>query len=187
MNARFAIVGIFVLCGALLFIAGCTTAPSGGTAPTTVQVTSGPSSTSAADLGTIVALLRTLNDKVTLVEENTHPLAMGRVTGNLVLFDTLGNAANAIKTGKAVVALPPGSCDVAIYAGSVPLYITLEEEKDLSVQVTERYYRNRQACIDVPLCRRTVSLDENFAFLYIEYKPYRSQDSLDRVTLSYRC
>jgi hypothetical protein len=189
MNARFTKILIFILCGAFLFIAGCaTTAPSGGAAPTPTAGGSAPQVAAAnPDLGTIIALLRTINDQTSLIAENSRPQATKRLTGNIVLFDTLGNTANAIKTGTSIVALPPGSCDIAIYARSVPLYITVEEEKDLSLQVNERYYRNQQTCIDVPLCRRTVSLDNDFSFLYIEYKPYRSGDSLNQVTLSYRC
>ena len=188
MNARFAKIVILILCGVLLLIAGCTTtAPSGGAVPTPAGVTTNQVSTQTPDIGTITALLRTINDQTSLIAENSRPQATKRLTGNIVLFDTLGNTANAIKTGTSIVALPPGSCDIAIYARSVPLYITVEEEKDLSLQVNERYYRNQQTCIDVPLCRRTVSLDNDFSFLYIEYKPYRSGDSLNQVTLSYRC
>ncbi|MGA2934498.1 MAG: hypothetical protein ABSD81_05025 [Methanomicrobiales archaeon] len=188
MNARFQKILILTLCGALLFIAGCaTTAPSGGAVPTPAGGTTNQVSTTNPDMGTIVSLLRTINDQVTLVAENTHPQATGKITGNIVLFDTMGNTANAIKSGTSIVALPQGSCDIAIFAQSVPLYVTVEEEKDLSAQISGRYYRNRQNCFDDPMCRETVSLDDDFSYLYIEYKPYNPGDSLNQVTLSYRC
>jgi hypothetical protein len=198
MNARFTKILIFILCGALLLVlpasAGYLDFIFGTPAPTPAPVvpSGGGTATSqiaaaSPDLGTIIALLRTINDRVSLVAENTHPQAKEKITGNIVLFDTMGNTANAIKSGTSIVALPQGSCDIAIYARSVPLYITVEEEKDLSVQITQRYYRNQQTCIDVPMCRRTVSLDDDYSFLYIEYKPYESRDSLNQVTLSYRC
>lgn len=188
MNAGFEKIVILVLCGVLLLIAGCTTpAPSGGAAPTPAGGTTTQVSTSNADLGTITALLRTINDQVSLVAENTRPPGKGIVTGNIVLFDTMGNTANAIKSGTSIVALPQGSCDIAIYAQSVRLFTTVEEEKDLSVSTDNRYYRNRQTCFDDPMCRETVSLDDDFSFLYIEYKSYNPSDSLNKVTLSYRC
>jgi hypothetical protein len=187
MNGRFAKFLIFILCGALILIAGCTTtAPTGGAAPTPAGGTT-PVATTNPDLGTIVSLLRTIGDKVSLVAENTQQETKSIVTGNIILFDTMGNTANAIKSGKAIVALPDGSCEIAIYAQSVPLYTTVEEEKDLSANVDKRYYRNRQTCFDDPMCRETVSLDDNFSFLYIEYKSYNPSDSLNQVTLSYRC
>jgi hypothetical protein len=189
MNGRFAKILILVFCGALLLIAGCTTtAPSGGTAPTpTVGGSTSQVAAANPDLGTIISLLRTINDRVNLIAENTHPQATEKLTGNIVLFDTRGNTANAIKSGTSIVALPPGSCDIAIFAQSVPLYVTVEEEKDLTAQLANRYYRNRQSCFDDPMCRETVSLDDDYSFLYIEYKPYNPGDSLNQVTLSYRC
>jgi hypothetical protein len=189
MNARFRNIGILFLCGALLFIAGCTTtAPTGEAAPTpTVGGATSQVAAANPDLGTIISLLRTINDRTNLIAENTHPLAMERVTGNIVLFDSMGNKANAVKSGTSVVALPQGTCDIAIFAQSVPLYTTVEEEKDLSVNVASRNYRNRQDCFDDPMCRETVSLDNDYSFLYIEYKAYNSGDSLNQVTLAYRC
>jgi hypothetical protein len=191
MTGRLVKILLSILCGAMLLLAGCTTPapPTGGAAPTpaTGGTTTGQAATSVTDLGSVTSLLQAMNDKLGLIAENTHPEGRDAVTGNIVLFDDMGNAANAIKTGTAILALPQGSCDIAIFAEMVPLYTTVEEEKDLSVNVDSRYYRNRQTCIDDPMCRETVSLDDEFSFLYIEYKPYKSGDSLNKVTLSYRC
>ena len=189
MDARFAKILILVLCGAFLFIAGCTTtAPSGETAATpTVGGATSQVAAANPDLGTIISLLRTTNDKVNLIAENTHPLGIQKVTGNIVLFDSMGNKANAVRSGTSVVALPQGTCDIAIFAQSVPLYTTVEEEKDLSLNIASRNYRNRQDCFDDPMCRETVSLDDDYSFLYIEYKAYNSGDTLNQVTLAYRC
>jgi hypothetical protein len=185
MDARFAKILIFVLCGAFLLIAGCaTTPPSGGAGPTPATATQ--VSTSGADLGTITALLRTMSDQVSLVAENTRPEARGYETGNIVLFDNMGNSGNTIPSGTALVALPQGKCEVAVFGRSVGLFVTIEEEKDME-SGRERNYRNRQTCLNDPMCRVTVQLDDNYSFLYIEYKPYNSANSLSQVTLSYRC
>jgi hypothetical protein len=185
MNARFRNVLILFLCGALLLIAGCaTTAPSGGEGPT--PTAGGPTSQVAAnpDLGTIIALLRTINDQVSLVAENTRPPGKGIVTGNIVLFDTAGNPANTITDGTSVVALPQGSCDIAVYGYGLKMFITVEEIKDYT---STKYSRDYQACADVYLCRKTIALDDDFSYLYLTYKPYDSTKPLTQVTLSYRC
>jgi hypothetical protein len=185
MDGRFAKILIFVLCGAFLLIAGCTApAPSGGAAPT--PAATGPVSTSAADLGTITTLLQAMSAQISLIAENTRPEARGYETGNIVLFDNMGNSDNTLPSGTALVALPQGKCEVAVFARSVGLFVTLEEEKDMEIG-RERTYRNRQTCLNDPMCRVTVQLDDNYSFLYIEYKPYYSSNSLSQVTLSYRC
>jgi hypothetical protein len=185
MNGRSGKILISILCGAMLLIAGCTTpAPSGEAGPTPVERTAQVSQ--VTDLGAVTSLLQTMNDRLALIAENTRPEGRGTVTGNIVLFDTSENAGNPILSGTSIEALPPGKCDVAVYAQMKELYVTLEEEKNMDVG-REREYRNRQTCIDDPLCRRTVQLDDEYAFLYIEYKPYKTGDTLSQVTLSYRC
>ncbi|MDD1662165.1 MAG: hypothetical protein LUQ60_00230 [Methanomicrobiales archaeon] len=185
MNGRFAKILILVLCGALLLIAGCTTtAPSGGAAPTPAGGTTTQVSTSNADLGTITALLRTINDQVSLVAENTRPQGKGILTGTIVLFDNQGDPTHNIGEGTSVIALPQGSCDIAVYASSISTYTIIEEMKDY---VSEKYTRNKQVCLDTVLCRKTVTLDGDFSYLYIDYKPYSAAKTLSKVTLSYRC
>lgn len=189
MNGSLGKILICILCGASLLIAGCATpAPFGGGAPTPTEggAMVSQAGTPTADLGTIISLLQSINERVSVVVENTRPEGKGTVTGNIVLFDTMGNAGNAITGGTSLVALPVGKCDVVVYAQSVGLFVTLEEEKDIE-SGRDRNYRNRQTCTDDPMCRRTVQLDDDFAFLYIEYKPYKSGDTLTQVTLSYRC
>jgi hypothetical protein len=166
----------------------CATTPSSCASSSTGPARATPGPAASPDLATIESLLQTANTELTVIAENTHPPGKGIVTGNVVLFDTEGNLANVITSGSAIVALPSGTCDVAIYAQGVGLYVTLEEEKDLSTGgADQRYYRNRQTCSNELMCRRTVNLDDNFSFLYTEYKPYNSGNSLSRVTLSYRC
>ena len=196
MNARFGKILLIFLCGVLLFIAGCTSqTPSGGAAPAPTQITSGasagaPSAVTSTDLETINSYLRSINDELSVIASNTRAGAGGYVTGNIVLFDDQGNTANAVTTGTSLVALPMGSCDIAVFSRTmVSLYVTLEEEKNMDNGggPDQRYYRNRQTCLNVPMCRRTVQLDRDFSYLYIEYKPYSSVNTLDKVTLSYRC
>jgi hypothetical protein len=185
MNGRILKILIFVLCGAFILIAGCTTtAPPGGAAPTQTVAQAGQVSAVSTDLATIISLLQTTNAELTLIAENTHPPGKGIVTGNLVLLDTEGNMADTITNGTSVVALPQGTCDIALYGNSVQMYVTVEEMKDYQSDV---YTRNRQSCIDVYLCRKTVTLDGDFSYVYLTYKPYTSQYRLDRITLSYRC
>jgi hypothetical protein len=183
MDARFGKILLFILCGALLLIAGCTTtAPSGGAAPTPTEA---PQVSAAnPDLGTIISLLRTIDTRVSTVVENTRPQGRGILTGNMVLFDNQGNTANTITNGSSVVALPQGNCDVAIYSLVVRTFTTMEETKSYE---TTLYSRNKQSCFDVYLCRRTVTTDSDFPYLYITYKPYDSSKRLSQVTLSYRC
>jgi len=185
MNARFEKIVILVLCGALLLIAGCATpAPSGGAVQTPAGGTTTQVSTSTPDLGTITALLRTINDQVSLVAENTRPPGKGIVTGNIILFDATGNTANPITDGTSIIALPQGSCDIAVYGYATRMFITVEEMKDYT---SIKYSRNYQACADVYLCRKTIALDDDFSYLYLTYKPYDSTKRLTQVTLSYRC
>jgi len=185
MNGRSGKILISILCGAMLLIAGCTTpAPSGEAAPTPLERTQAPAS--ATDLGGVTALLQSIDDRLALIAENTRPEGRGIMTGNIDLFSTEENAGNPITGGTSVEALPTGRCDVVVYAQMKSLYVTLEEEKNMDVG-KEREYRNRQSCIDDPMCRRTVQLDDEYAFLYIEFKPYRTGDTLNKVTLSYRC
>jgi len=185
MNARFEKVLILFLCGALLLIAGCATpAPSGGAVPTAAGGTTTQVSTSTPDLGTITALLRTISDQVSLVAENTRPPGKGIVTGNMALFDNGGDTANTITDGTSVIALPQGSCDIAVYGDSLRMFITVEEMKDYTSRI---YSRNYQACADIYICRKTVTLDDDYSYLYLTYKPYDSTKRLTGVTLSYRC
>ena len=185
MDARFQKILILFLCGAFLFIAGCaSTAPSGGAAP---SPTAGQTSQVAAanpDLGTIVALLRTINDQVSLVAENTRPAGKGILTGNIELFDNGGDIANTITDGTSVVALPQGSCDIAVYGDGMRTFITVEEMKDYT---SVKYSRDYQACADVYICRKTVNLDDDYSYLFLTYKPYDSTKRLTQITLSYRC
>ena len=185
MNARFPKILILILCGALLLIAGCTTtAPSGGAVPTPAGGTTTQVSTSTPDLGTITALLRTISDQVSLVAENTRPPGKGIVTGNMALFDNGGDTANTITDGTSVIALPQGSCDIAVYGDSMRMFITVEEMKDYT---SVKYSRTYQACADVYICRKTVTLDNDYSYLFLTYKPYDSTKRLTGVTLSYRC
>jgi hypothetical protein len=187
MNARFGKVLIFVLCGALLLIAGCTTAPpAGGGGPTPAATTSAPAA-SNPDIGTVISLMRTMNDQISVIADNTRPAAGTTAIGNIVLFDNAGNNANAITEGTSVVVLPQKTCDVAIYGDGVLMFTTVEEMKDYTVGQNAKNTRNSQSCFDVYLCRRMVTLDSDYPYLYVDYKPYRPTDSLDRVTLAYRC
>jgi hypothetical protein len=184
MNGRFAKFLIFILCGALILIAGCTTtAPSGGAAPTPAATTQ--VATTSPDLGTIVSLLRTISDKVSLVAENTQPITVSTMTGNIVLFDTSDSPSNSITYGSSVVALPGGTCDVVVFTDEVSMFATLEEMKGYTSRGINS--RNKQTCLDVYACRSTVTLDSDFSYLFVTYKPYQSSNRLDRVTLSYRC
>jgi hypothetical protein len=185
MNGRIAQILIFILCGAFLLIAGCTApAPSGGAAPTPAGGTTGQAPASTTDLGTITSLLRGISDQVALVAENTRPEGRGTVTGNIILFDTAGNTANTITDGSSVLALPLGSCDIAVYGYGARIFTTVEEMKDYT---STKYSRNSQACSDSYLCRKTITLDNDYSYLYITYKPYDSTKRLTQVTLSYRC
>jgi hypothetical protein len=185
MNVRFGKILIFVLCGALLLIAGCaTTAPSGGAAPT--PAAGGPTpqaGASAADLGTVISLLRTIDERVSLVAENTRPESKDLTAGNIVLFDSAGSTADGTTSGSAVVTLPRGRCVIGVYSG-MTMTTTVEELSEIS---REREYRNRQPCVDDSFCRKTVTLDDSYPFLYVEFRPSQSSGPLTRVTLSYRC
>lgn len=193
MNGRFQKILIIILCATILLVppasAGYLDFIFGTPAPTPAPVSTGGGATAGQvaaanpDLGTIISLLQTINDRVSLVAENTRPQGKGILSGNIVLFDSMGNTGNAIQSGSAVVALPSGTCDIALYS-PVKMRSIVEEMKDYT---TDKYSRNHQACIDSYLCRKTVSTDESFSFLYIEYTASRSAESLSRVTLSYRC
>jgi hypothetical protein len=185
MNGRIAQILIFILCGAFLLIAGCTApAPPGGAAPTPAGGTTGQAPASTTDLGTITSLLRSISEQVALVAENTRPEGTGLLTGNLILFDTSGNTANTITNSTSLIALPRGSCDVAVHGSQVRMFTTIEEMKDYG---TTKYSRNSQACADVYVCRKTVTLDDEFSYLFVTYKPYDDRYRLTQVTLSYRC
>jgi hypothetical protein len=189
MNGRLAKILICILCGALLLIAGCTTpAPPETTAQTPVpRVTVAGQATTSADLGGLEALLRSIDERLSVVVENTRPEGMGTLVGNIVLFDNNGDAANTITTGQALLALPSGSCDIVLFShATMGLYVTFEEIKDIEIG-KEHYYRNRQTCINEPMCRRTVQADDDFPFLYLDYRPYNEGKTLNRVTLSYHC
>jgi hypothetical protein len=189
MNGRFGNILLLFLCGALLLIAGCTTtAPSGGAAPAPTQITSGasagaPTGLTSADLETVVSYLRSINDELSVIASNTRS-GGGYVTGNMVLFDNLGDNSNNINNGSALIALPQGSCDVAIYAEGFSTYTTIEE---VNTQIAYDFARNRQVCLDQVICRRTVNLDNVYSYLWVYYKPYNTEKTFSRVTLSYRC
>ena len=179
MNGRFAKILIFILCGGLLLLAGCTTtAPSGGASPTPTSATQ--VSASNPDLGTIISLLRTMDERVSLVAENTRPERKDIATGTIVLFDSAGNTASGTTGGSAVVTLPGGRCVVGVFSG-MTMTTSVEELNDMG---REREYRNRQACVDAMFCRKTVSLDDSYPFLYLEFRPTQSSDTLTRVSLS---
>jgi len=192
MNGRSGKILLCILCavcGAVL-LAGCTTtAPSGAVNPT--PGAGGTSAgVSAADLGSITTLLTSIDQRLSTVVENTRPEGRGTETGNIVLFDNNGNTANTLTSDTSLVALPTGKCDIAIFSQTnVGLFVTVEEEKNMDKGggPDQRYYRNRQNCINVPMCRKTVQLDDDFSYLYIEYKTYNPGNTLSRVTLSYRC
>jgi len=168
----------------MLLIAGCTTpAPTGGAVPTPTERTP-QVSTSATDLGGVTSLLQSMNNRLSLIAENTRPEGKGVLTGNMVLFDNQGDAANTITNGTALIALPQGKCDIAIYAAGITTYTILEEVKE---QVGYDFSRNRQVCLDTFICRRTVTLDKDYSYLFVSYKPYSSAKTLSQVTLSYRC
>ena len=185
MNGRFPIIPLLFLCGAFLFIAGCSApAPSAGVTPTPTVAGPTPPAAANADLGTIESLLGTINEQVSLIATNTKASGAGLVTGNIVLFDSLGNMADTIPYGTSVVALPQGTCDIAVYGDSVQTFITVEE---LNSYTSKIYSRNYQACAGVYVCRQKVTLDNSYSYLYLTYKPYDSTKRLTRVTLSYRC
>ena len=194
MNGRIAKFLLCILCGAVLLLAGCTTTapPQAGTPAPTQAPVAGQAATSVTDLGGVTDLLRNIDTQLSTIAANTRPtVSGGTVTGNIVLFDDQGNAANSVATGTSLVTLPTGKCDVAIFSRTaVGLYVTLEEEKnmDRGGGPDRRYYRNRQTpCYNYPMCRATVQLDDDYPFLYIEYRAYSPGDTLNRVTLSYRC
>ncbi len=186
MNGRFPIILICVLCGAFLLSAGCTTpAPSGGAAPTPTAGGTGSQVAAAnPDLGTVITLLRSISDQVSLVAENTRPQSNAAMTGNIVLFDSAGDTTHTLSNGAYVVALPQGTCDIAVFGDSQSMFITLEELKDYSSKINSRNY---QACAGYYVCRRTVSLDSDYPYLMITAKPYDSTKRMTRVTLAYRC
>jgi hypothetical protein len=138
------------------------------------------------DIGSILAILRTMNDQVALIAENTRPQAQGVLSGNVILFDDAGNAANAIQSGSAVAAVPQGTCEIVIYS-TVITRSTVEEMNNYGLTESSKYSRNRQACVDSYFCRKTVNTDGSYSFLYFEFTASRTSAPLNRVTLSYRC
>ena len=189
MNARFGKILLIFLCGAFLFIAGCTSpAPSQGQAPAPTQITSGasagaPSAVTSTDLETINSYLRSIKDELSVISSNTRS-GGGYATGNIVLFDDQGDPYNVINNGSALLALPQGSCDVAVYADGVSQYTTIEE---VNTQIAYDNARNQQTCLDQVVCRRTVNLDPVYSYLWVYFKPYNTEKTFARVTLSYRC
>jgi len=151
--------------------------------PSTPAV-SGPSQPVTTDLSGVITLLQSILASVTRIEKGMPAVSGAIQTGNIMLYDNTGNVeANADQTS-AVVALPPGECDVGIYAQN-RLYTTMEEMKDYT---SDKYTRNKQVCIDSYLCRKTVQLDADFPFLFIYVRDTNDQKSLvDRVYLAYRC
>jgi len=188
MNGRFTLILICILSMAFLLIAGCTTpATPEATTPTPAPRVTAAQALSTADIGSITTLLQSIDERLSTVVENTRPEGAGTTVGNIVLFDDNGAKANAATTGTALLTAPTGRCDIAIYSSAtVGLYVTIEEEKDIEIG-KEHYYRNRQTCINEPMCRRTVQLDDDFPYLYLDYRPYNAGNTLDRVTLAYRC
>jgi hypothetical protein len=194
MDARFQKILILVFCGALLLVvpasAGFLDFIFGTPAPTSTPVvpSGGGATTQIAavspDLAIIESLLRTINDQVSLIAENTRPLMGQLATGNIVLFDTGGDLSRTVTNGTYMVALPQGSCDIAVYGDSLKLFVTVEELKDYQ---STKYSRNYQACADMYLCRKTVALDDDYSYLFITAKPFNPVYRLTRVTLSYRC
>ena len=177
---------ISALCGALLILAGCTTpAPTTGAAPTPV-VTAAQAPVTNPDLGSILTVLETMNGEVSQIAENTQPQAKGILAGNFVLFDDMGNAANAVQSGSAVAAVPLGTCDIVMYSPNL-MRVTVEEMNSYGTTQASKYSRNRQACVDTYFCRKSVSTDNSYAFLYFEFTASSSSAPLNRVTLSYRC
>ena len=108
MNVRFQIILIFMLCGALLFSAGCTTTPSGGVTPAPTVASTPQVAAASPDLGTIVSLLQGISSQVELIGENTRPLAKNVEIGNIVLFDPAEDLSNIVTSGTYVVSLPGG-------------------------------------------------------------------------------
>jgi hypothetical protein len=190
MTGRSAKILLSILCGAMLLIAGCTTpAPSAGVTPAPTQITSGasagaPSAVSGADQGTVVSLLRSIEDQLAVIASNTRSEGRGYVTGNMILFDDQGDPSNTINNGSALIALPGESCDIAIYAGGISTYVTIEEVNN---QIAYDFARNRQTCLDVVICRKTVNFDDVYRYLWVYYKPYNTEKTFSQVSLSYRC
>jgi hypothetical protein len=149
----------------------------------TISVT-GPAQAVTTDLSGVVTLLQSILASVTRIEK-VMPAVSGAIqTGNVMLYDNTGNIEANADQGSAVVALPPGECDVGVYAQN-PLYVTMEEMKDYT---GSKYTRNEQVCIDSRLCRRTVTLDDSFPFLYISFRDTdETKHLVDRVYLAYRC
>jgi hypothetical protein len=156
--------------------------PSPTPAPT--PSVNGPAQAATTDLSGVITLLQSILASVTRIEKGMPAASSSIQTGNIMLYDNTGNVEANADQASAVVALPPGECDIGIYA-QVPLYVTMEEMKDYS---GSKYTRNEQVCIDSRLCRRTVNLDSSFPFLYIFFRDTDTTRSLvDRVFLAYRC
>lgn len=152
--------------------------------PTTTPMGSGSALAATTDLSGVITLLQSILASVTRIEKGMPATSSSIQTGNIMLYDNTGNVEANADQASAVVALPPGECDIGIYA-QVPLYVTMEEMKDFS---GSKYTRNEQVCIDSRLCRRTVNLDSSFPFLYIFFRDTDTTRSLvDRVFLAYRC
>ncbi|HXW98642.1 MAG TPA: hypothetical protein VEI51_02840 [Methanomicrobiales archaeon] len=177
---------ISALCAALLILAGCTApAPTTGAAPTPA-VTAGQAPVANPDIGSILSELQAVNTGVSQIAQNTQPQPKGILAGNVVLFDDAGNAANAIQSGSAVAAVPLGTCDIAIYSTAI-MRATVEEMNSYVTSESSKYSRNRQACVDTFFCRKSVSTDNGYAFLFFTFTASSSSAPLNRVTLSYRC
>jgi len=151
---------------------------------TSTPAVSGPAQPVTTDLSGVITLLQSILASVTRLEQKM-PAAAGAIqTGNIMLYDNTGNVEANADQASAVVALPPGECDVGVYAQN-HMYVTLEEMKDYT---SDKYTRNKQVCIDSYLCRKIVQLDAEFPFLYIYFRDTNDQKSLvDRVFLAYRC
>ena len=155
---------------------------------TSTPAVSGPAQPVTTDLSGVITLLQSILASVTRLEQKM-PAAAGAIqTGNIMLYDNTGNVEANADQASAVVALPPGECDVGVYA-QTSLYVSMEELKDWTgTKYARGEETNKKVCIESRLCRRTVYLDAEFPFLYIYFRDTNDQKSLvDRVFLAYRC
>ncbi|MDD1656820.1 MAG: hypothetical protein LUO87_05540 [Methanomicrobiales archaeon] len=152
--------------------------------PTPTPPVSGAAPPVTTDLSGLITVLQNILASVTRIEQGMPAVSGIIQTGNIMLYDNTGHLEANADQASAVVALPPGECDVGVYAQN-PLYVTMEEMRDYT---GSKYTRNEKVCIDSRLCRRTVNLDASFPFLYISFRDTDQTKSLvDRVFLAYRC
>lgn len=133
------------------------------------------------ELGQVISILNSILARVQAIDENTKPPAETVVTGNVVLFDTNGNYNFKTTQGNHVIALPPGKCEIAVFAGP-------KIDAELSEMNSFGDRRAEQECNDEWVCRKTVTIDGSYPFLKLFWVETDSKVSdTDRATLAYRC